>query len=372
LPLKDRDGTRFQFCLPDPAPEQLHAITRDASGTLQADTQPITNPATRDRYIVRSLIEEAITSSQLEGAATTFRVAKEMLRTSRTPMDLSERMILNNYHAMQAIREMKDRELSPEMVFDLHLILTEDTLSDPDAAGRFRKPSETVGVYDLRDNELLHHPPAAEELAQRMSAMCRFANGQTPDFFIDPTVRAIILHFWLAYDHPFVDGNGRCARALFYWSMLRQGYWLCEFLSISEIIRKAPVQYERAFLYTETDDNDLTYFIFYHLKVIQRAIQEIQSYVQHKTQEIVELEKILRRSIGFNHRQLALLSHAVRHPDGHYTVRSHQTSHGISDQTARNDLYDLAGKGLLAEHKIGRLRYYTPERELEHKLRRLR
>ena len=60
--------------------------------------------------------------------------------------------------------------------------------------------------------------------------------------FIHPMIRSIILHFWLAYDHPFVDGNGRTARALFYWSMLRHGYWLFEFISISQIILKGPDQ----------------------------------------------------------------------------------------------------------------------------------
>ena len=116
-------------------------------------------------------------------------------------------------------------------------------------------------MYD----EIFHDPPPAEQLDERMAAMCDFANGKIPNHFIHPVVRAIILHFWLAYDHPFVDGNGRTARALFYWLMLRNNYWLFEFISISQIIRKAPIKYGRAFLYTETDDNDLTYFILYHL-----------------------------------------------------------------------------------------------------------
>lgn len=59
-------------------------------------------------------------------------------------------------------------------------------------------------------------------------------------------LRAILLHFWLAYDHPFEDGNGRTARSLFYWYMRTQGYWLVEYLLISNILRKAPAQYTRA------------------------------------------------------------------------------------------------------------------------------
>ena len=116
--------------------------------------------------------------------------------------------------------------------------------------------------------------------------MCDFANGKTPGEFVHPAIRSIILHFWLAYDHPFLDGNGRTARALFYWSMLHHHYWLCEFISISHLILKAPAEYERAFLYTETDDNDLTYFIIYHLKLIRRAVDELHKYIARKTERV--------------------------------------------------------------------------------------
>ena len=90
-------------------------------------------------------------------------------------------------------------------MLDLHRLVSEKTLDDPADAGR-------------------HRPPGM----------------QVPAVFIHPVMRAITLHFWLAYDHPFCDGNGRTARALFYWSMLKQGYWLFEFISISSVINQAP------------------------------------------------------------------------------------------------------------------------------------
>ena len=238
LPLKDTRGIPFQFGFPDPCQEHLHHIDQEAAGQIAMPDQAITNPNTRNRYIVHSLLEEAITSSQLEGAATTRVVAKEMIRSARTPTNCSEQMILNNYAAMQRIRKLKGEPLTPELILKLHRILTSKTLDDPSAAGRFRHPDERIEVAD-QYNEVFHTPPAAKELESRVNAMCEFANGNTPEYFMHPVIRAIILHFWLAYDHPFVDGNGRCARGLFYWSMARQGFWLCEFISISQIIRKA-------------------------------------------------------------------------------------------------------------------------------------
>jgi len=372
LPLLDKHGQPFRFGLPDPVSELLHYITQNASGRIGVDDRAITNPDTRDRYVVRSLMEEAITSSQLEGAATTRRVAKEMLRSNRKPIDTNEQMILNNYIAMQHIRDLRREPLSEALILELHRILTFKTMKDPDAAGRFRRSDEEIRVYDDRDNQLLHTPPPAEELPARLAAMCDFANEKTPGYFVDPTVRATILHFWLAYDHPFVDGNGRCARALFYWSMLKMDYWLCEFISISEIIRKAPAKYARSFLYTETDEDDLTYFLVYHLEIIRRAIAQLHEYVEKKTGEIRRLERVIRASARLNHRQLALLSHALRHPDAEYTVRSHRASHNVVHQTARADLYDLVyEKGLLTAGKSGRSYYFRPVPDLQERLQQL-
>lgn len=370
IPLKDMTGRHFSFIIIDEMHEKLDWIAQHAGGILQTTQRPISGDDA-DRYMVRSLIEESITSSQIEGAVTTRRIAKDMIRSGRSPRDTSEQMILNNYAAMKNIADMDPATgLSPDIIFALHRTLVENTLEDPTAAGRLRGVDEPIDIADVY-GETIHNPPPADELPSRLTALCKFANGVSPGYYIHPVVRSIILHFWLAYDHPFVDGNGRCARALFYWSMLRHGYWMCEHISISEVIRKARTQYGLAFLYTETDDNDLTYFIEYHLKVIEKAVQQLLAYVQRKQKEQQAVEKMLRSSADLNHRQQALLSHALRHANAEYTVQSHQTSHNIVYETARQDLLDLAERGLLTQRKIKRLWHFHPADHLEEKLRQL-
>lgn len=369
ISLNDKKGQPFQHLEVDPIPEMLHKIDQGAGGFIQMPEQ-ITNPDTKDQYYVSSLIQEAITSSQLEGAATTRRVAKEMIKTGRPPRDRSERMILNNFRTMQHIGKIKDKPLSKELVFEIHRLVTEGTLDDSSATGRFRTSEEKRVVGDMY-NEVFHDPPPANKLEKRMAAMCDFANSKTPKYFIHPVIRSIILHFWLAYDHPFVDGNGRTARTLFYWSMLRHNFWLFEFISISQIIRKAPAKYGRAFLYTETDDNDLTYFIIYHLDVIRRAIKELHEYIKRKTEKLQTIERELRGIVVLNHRQRALISHALRHPHQRYTIKSHQTSHNVVYQTSRLDLFGLELRGLLKCHKVGRMWHFTPVDELEERLANL-
>lgn len=276
LPFRGMEGERFTYSVPDVAQRELMLIDRQLAGLIGFDTQEPIPDAHKERFIRDSLMEEAISSSMLEGAATTVRVAKEMLRTGRAPRTRGERMVANNYRAIQFIRENVRTPLSREFVIELQRILTTDTLDEPEHAGRFRKSDERVVVQDAY-GEVLHEPPAAGELPARIATLCRFANAtpRTDEGFIHPVVRAIILHFQLAYDHPFCDGNGRTARALFYWSMLRAGYWLFEFLPISRLIYQAPSKYARAFLYTETDDLDCTYFVVYHLRLIGQARRDL-------------------------------------------------------------------------------------------------
>lgn len=255
-------------------------------------------------------------------------------------------------------------------MFELHRRVTEGTLDNPDAAGRFRRDDENVRVEDI-EGTIFHEPPPADELPERLEAMCRFANGDDPDYFIHPVLRAIILHFWLAYDHPFVDGNGRTARALFYWSMLRHDYQLFEFISISEILLRAPTRYAEAFLHTETDENDLTYFILHQAEVIREAVKSLRDYLTRKKAELQAASECLRGMQDLNHRQQALLIHALREPGTDYLIGAHQRSHAVTHQTARDDLFDLVERGLLVARRTGRAYRFRAPGDLGKRLGKL-
>jgi len=369
LPLDDAHGARFGYSLPDTVLRLLHVVDQQASGEIVL-SETVTDPGARRRYLADSLMEEAIASSQIEGAATTRTVAKEMLRTGRRPRDISERMILNNHRAIMHIGELKGRPLTPEAVLELHRILTDGTLDERSAAGRLQRPGEErVRVVDLSDGTVLHHPPPAEQLPQRLARLCDFANGLPEEPFIHPVIRAIVVHLWLAYDHPFEDGNGRTARALFYWVMAAQGYWLTEYLSISTLLYAARSKYRRSFLLTETDDLDATYFLAFQLEIIVRAIDEMHDHLRARMVELRQAAALLRRS-DLNHRQLAVLGHALRHPDADFTYQSHARSHRVVRQSARSDLLGLEEKGFLESSRIGRAMHFRPAADLADRVAR--
>src|ERR1700683_4035551 len=215
VPLFEKDQTQFNYVLAPPIPEQLHQIDLRLGGQIKMPEE-VTNPETKDEYYVSSLFEEAITSSQLEGATTTRQIAKEMLRSGRAPRDRSERMILNNYLTMRRIGELKAESLSKELIFEIHRLVTSETLDDPLTAGRFRTDAEAeqIAVYDNNDNKIIHRPPPASELNERLTLTCDFANQSEP--FVHPVIRSIALHFIIGYAHPFVDGHGRTGPGLVY------------------------------------------------------------------------------------------------------------------------------------------------------------
>lgn len=374
FPLCGPDGTPFCYATPDSVLRLLHHVDQRCSGEIAMAAVVATDEHARHHYLVNSLMEEAIRSSQLEGATTSRKVAKELLRTGRKPKDRSERMILNNYRALEFMREEIGGRLTPALVLELHRILTEGTLDDPSAAGRLQTVAdERISVVDAQDGSVLHAPPPAEQLPERLQALCDFANqgDDESESFIHPVVRAILLHFWLAYDHPFEDGNGRTARALFYWYMRARGYWLVEYLSISRILRKAPARYSKAFLLTETDNGDTTYFLLHQLRVIERAVRELHVYLARKVEEVRDLERRLKGDSDLNHRQLAVLSDAIHHSTNIYTYQSHAAENRVTHETARNDLHALWDRGLLQRRKIGRKHAFAAAPNLAQVLERL-
>lgn len=367
---------RFYYQVTEPTLEKLHRFDLYTGGILQANA--LIPADDKNRYLVSSIMEEAIASSQLEGAATTREVAKDMLRKQRKPRNQSERMIYNNYQTIQFILAHKQEKLTPEMLRQIQERMTLDTLPNPEHAGRFRQ-NDDVRVEDFTTGEVVHIPPPQKHLRALVDWYCAIANEEseasnaTPtQGFIHPIVRASILHFLLGYIHPFADGNGRTARAVFYWCLLRKGYWLLEYMSISRIIYQSATQYAKAYLYTEYDENDLTYFINYQVKTLDLAFASLQQYIERKVMEKQQLRNV-RHLAGLNSRQVGMVQELVGDPQADWTIQEVQNRFDVTYQTARTDLMRLADLGLLESRRIGKAKLaYARAAEFEEVVARLR
>lgn len=355
---EDKNNKMFSFCMPDSLQAKLHKISK-----LSAQGIVPHNSIKRNYLISSLLMEEAISSSQLEGASTTRRVAKEMLSTGRKPRNEDEEMIVNNYLLMQEVKRTKEEDLTIDMILEYHKIATRGNSNNGNIPGKFRENNEIV-IKDSYE-EVVHEPPCFTEIEIRLKGICEFANkehlGENGTIFIHPIVKAIILHFMIGYEHPFSDGNGRTARAIFYWFMLKNGFDYFEYVSISKLLKEAPAKYGKSFLYSEIDDNDLTYFIFYQIEIIIRAIDELLNYLQEKSREFEEVSQLLSVSkLGklLNFIQKDIVKKAIKNPGRIFTSREIMVDYDKTANTARKYLNELVDYGILVTIKNGQTKGY--------------
>ena len=299
------------------------------------------------RFLVSSIIEEAISSSQMEGASTTRKVAKEMLRKNITPRDKSERMIYNNYRTIQYLSSHIHEPLSTELILRIHSLITNGTLENPEDSGRFRQNDDVV-VENAITHEVVHIPPCYTEIPSAIEWLVEFSNSDSTGVFIHPVIKGIIIHFFVSYLHPFVDGNGRTARALFHWYMLKEGYWLTEYMSISKIIYKTKASYEKSFLHTEADGNDMGYFITYHLNALQKAFEELKKYISKKTAQQSDQNRLLKLG-NLNQRQAEILYMMLKDENTVLTVKDISSKLLVTPTTAKHDIIGLVERNLLSE-----------------------
>ena len=333
----------FHFTITKDMLALLHDFDMNLGGSL--GTKSIIPATDKSYYLISSIMEEAIASSQMEGASTTRRIAKDMLRKQLKPNNKSQQMIANNYETINQISKGADKEFSLEGILDIHRTISNKTLDNAEDEGVFRR-NDDVLVVDGITGFVAHTPPSYKEIDKMILDLCDFANRESGDNFIHPIIKAVIIHFVLAYIHPFVDGNGRTARSLFYWYMIKKGYWLTEYLSISRIIYTNKKAYEKAFLYTENDSNDLSYFIQYHLEVMKKAFEELKKYLQRKIDE----QQNIFRFEGISHineRQRYVLQAISDSKRVLFTPKELATQFDVSAKSARTDLQELVKMGYM-------------------------
>jgi Fic family protein len=358
--VKDEKNNYFTWISWLPKLEQfLHEIDMQLGGNLFLSGNQVSDEL-QHRLLSRGVMEEAIASSQLEGAHTSRKAAKQILLEGRKPKNKDEQMIVNNYEAMRLIEtELKDKKLDEDVLFSLHRILTKDTL-DESEIGRYRKDEDDIVVGDNSfKNEIYHIPPKEDFVKKEIKRFVDYANNDLKDAgFIHPVIKAVILHFWIGYLHPFTDGNGRMARSLFYWYLLREKYWAFGYLPLSKVIKNSPAQYRDAYLCAEQDDNDLTYFIEYNINKINQAMREFETYAARKWKENTHMAKLARDKYQLNDRQIQLLRFYYKNKDVTTSVSTHRKVYETSRITAMKDLKELEARGFVTSKKSGRNVYY--------------
>ena len=331
----------LSYSMPNRLNMMLHEIDMNLSlGFMPGD--PLDSNK-RLMYTISSMMEESIASSQIEGAVTTTKVAKSMLRNGREPKDRSELMIRNNFNAMQYIKTRADDPLTPELIMSVHAIISKGTMEKPEFEGTFRKDN-SIAVRDPLTGETYHDPVGYTVIDTMVQGLCDFVNSD--DERIHPVVKGIVIHFVMAYIHPFMDGNGRVSRSLFYWYLIKRGYDIVEYLAISKAIKNYRGKYDEAYQLSETDGNDITYFIRYNLERIIESIEIFSNYLHKKMEDSKKISEIAHE-LGLGKRQADILADLMSsgEPTSAYEL---SMKYQISSYTIRRDLNLLMDMDLVA------------------------
>lgn len=316
-------------------------------------------------YLFNDLVEdESISSSQLEGAATTTRIAKDMLKRKREPRTSDEKMIVGNFKMMRFAWENRISEITPSFIKALHKVGVDGIDDDRYAPGHFRITDDVV-VED-RDGEIVHQPPQAEGIDLRFVMLCEWINTDHDDInssnYIHPLIKAICIHFAIGYEHPFKDGNGRTARALFYWFMFKKDYGAFRYISISNLLKEAAAQYGKSYLYTESDEMDMTYFIDYQCSVIMRAVTAFKAHCQKAISDIEGFNSWLWSSgiySALNDKQKTVFQVAKSGLSKSFTITNVKDNLGCSYNTAASVLNGLVDLNLFEKEKYGKEWIYS-------------
>ncbi|MCA1175010.1 MULTISPECIES: Fic family protein [unclassified Pantoea] len=303
-------------------------------------------------YLMSQLImEEAISSSQLEGAATTSRVAMELLAVGREPRNEDESMIMGNWRLMQHIAAMGEGPLTRADILHMHHIACAGINDEKYRPGEVRCNNDVFVAG--RDGEIIHQPPDHTLLNGMLDALCaevEFLEQQGTH----PLLVACVLHFAMGYIHPFNDGNGRTARGLFYHHLIRRGYHAFRYISISKLLKAAAVKYGMSYLYSETDELDLTYFVQFQCEIVMRAVNAFTDQITTLRQERSRLVHWVEENMTLAKGELDIMAIALHAPGSLLSAAGVKSRLGVADNTARSRLKNLADQGLLRPIKEGK------------------
>lgn len=296
--------------------------------------------------------DEAFYSSVIEGAHTTKKRTKELVEKGLEPKNKDERMVLNNYKALMFILENLHRNIDEEIIIKVYQIVTEGALDEEDFG--YRKNQNYVRSLD----EVVYEPPRFEEVPNLMKSLVDFINDESNEV-LHPLIKALVLHFYFVYIHPFNDGNGRTARALTYMYLLKSGYHFFKFFSISSLLKEFRGNYYKAIKNVEDYDSDLTYFIEFYLDMMEKSIKKVSSDFKNQYLLKVVKEKILNRGLELNSRQEKSLEKIIKVNKKNVDIAFYMGLNKIVQETARKDLQELVDMEILEVTKLGKKNVYN-------------
>lgn len=241
--------------------------------------------------------------------------------------------------------------LTPETILEIHR-LTVDKLVSEEAAGQFR--IRQVVVKNSQTGQVSYTPPPAAEVPYLVEDLLDWINSdEAAD--THPVVKAGIVHYELARIHPYVEGNGRTARAVATLLMFLDGYDIRKIFSLEEYFDDNPMDYYLTLqavsnqLVLDSHERDLTPWLEYFVEGVAIELNKVKERVQRISADARVKDK-LGEQVTLNERQMLLMEYLHRHKSMQ-NKDFRKIFPDFSDDTVLRELRFLKQKGLIK--KIG-------------------
>ncbi|MFT3902207.1 MAG: Fic family protein [Niabella sp.] len=303
-------------------------------------------------FFINAVTDESIASAQLSGHNIAKKTAREMLLKKRPEANKNEQATYNIFQAVQQLGDAKNEPLSPERLLQMQQQLGKNVLRKKSVEAWRAK--DTIKSHVFKNIPGYALPPVAT-LPDAMQQFCDFYNDVNQTVFIHPVVKSAIIHYLVIYLKPFADGNGRLARLLAHGYLLRKGYWVMDYISVTHAISRLKPQYSKTLVLSASDGNQLGYFIHYYIQCLRMAYPSLRQSLQKKVLQasVGNFKKVT----GLNERQAAVLQWLTEDAAKIVTIRELRSGFGVSKETARTDLNLLQEKGFLKTYNLNKKTY---------------
>lgn len=314
----------------------------------------------REEAILRTLTEEVVKSSEIEGEI----LDREQVRSSLArrlgidvgalkPADRDVEGVVDMI--LDATRDYR-KPLTAERLFGWHAALFPTGYSGlhkiavgkwrTEEAGAMRVVSGAIG------RERTHfEAPEAKRLDKEMAAFLEWVEDKAVESMVDPVLRAAIAHLWFVTIHPFEDGNGRIGRAIIDMMLARAEKSVQRFYSMSAQIRKERGKYYDYLEETQKGDLDITDHLEWFLGCMERAFDSAEIILK----DVLRKSRFWERHSGeeFNVRQRNILNRLMEGFEGKLTSSKWAKITKCSQDTAGRDIEDLIKRHILKKDAAG-------------------
>lgn len=257
-----------------------------------------------------------------------------------------------NYRNVIKWIDQQDAQVSPDLfstetLKTLHR-LTTSGLIDEKYVGVYR--DKQVIIKSAVNSGVVFRPPVSVEIPFLMDEFSQWIND--PQTQMLPAIfRAAITHYQLVYIHPFIEGNGRTARAMATLLLYTTGYDFKRFFSLEQYFDQDVKAYYDALLSVQQNqDHDLTYWLEYFCYGLALEIERVKDQVLRLSKDL-KLKKDLGKQVALSERQIIMLE--LLHNQGNITSQDAQkVLPNISVDTVLRDLKDLIDKKVIAKHGV--------------------